>query len=521
MQITMELLLTRLTHEHPDLVILNRGRQGIVEEIRLLPDQAEPLSLLQDTLYVTEHIPPELLTGLHKKTYILCFGPEEEVQEHCSDMTVLRTDRELADLFNAVIKCFHDYMDWQSRIDSVIYREHDFQDLINISEDMLDFPMMVLDPSLKLLAYSKKSLGLNDSIFQKGVQTGYLSPEVISCYQRTHSFDEMRNIEFAVEIPDTFRKREDYAMAVSVGNSLAAFCVMLSTGNYSKAYMGQVFRVFCESVQRMLEWKNRNIQKSRSVVDYFLMDYLNDPEIPPEVLRDRVRLTDLDAAGEYLTATLHPKELKEAVLQNLIASFRSEITNSRVFYYKDHIVILYQLILHQREDYRGNIVRRYGALLRQLHRKEPLFFSRPFQGIEKFPEAYGQAESLYRMFNEKAADSILFYEDYWMGDLFHRNQSRDLLFSYCEPVILDLLEKRTERAENQLRILYAYLNQDRKCSDVADALHMHRNNVVYHIRKLEETYHVDFSEPEIRLRFLLSFALIRQLGIWTESVKVK
>ena len=174
MQITMELLLTRLTHEHPDLVILNRGRQGIVEEIRLLPDQPEPLSLLQDTLYVTEHIQPELLTGFHKKTYILCFGPEEEVPEHCSDMTVLRTDRELADLFNAVIKCFHDYMDWQSRIDSVIYRDHDFQDLIDISEDLLDFPMMVFDPSLKLLAYSKKSLGLNDNIFQKAVQTGYL-----------------------------------------------------------------------------------------------------------------------------------------------------------------------------------------------------------------------------------------------------------------------------------------------------------------------------------------------------------
>jgi len=517
MQITMEMLLTLLTHEYPDLVILNRGRQGDVEEIRLLPEKVDTTALLQNTLYITDHIQSELLSSIPKKTYILFFGPMEAVSKQYADITVVRSDRETAVLFNAVIRYFHEYMEWERRMDHAIYKKEDFQDLIDISEELLGLPMLIYDPSLKLLAYSKKQAGLKDRIFQNSIRTGYLSPDAVPYFQKTHFFEEMEHSEFARGLPDGFRQNEDYVKVVTVRNTLAAFCVMLNTRKYSIGFMSQVFRIFCDSVQRMLEWQNRDFRKAHSMTDYFLLDYLNNPDIPVEILRERAGLTDLDIDGKYIVATLHPKENKEPALKTLIETLRSEMISSNVFAYKDHIVILYRLIPHQRTDYQGYMERRYGSLLKQLHRKEVLFFSRPFQGIDKFPEAYAQAEGLYKIFGNSNDKSFFFYENCWMEDLFHRSQSYNLLFSYCEPMILELLEKKTERASNQLSILCAYLNQDRKCSDVADTLHMHRNNVVYHIRRLEENYHLDFGDPEIRLRFLMSFALIRHLGMWHEG----
>lgn len=70
------------------------------------------------------------------------------------------------------------------------------------------------------------------------------------------------------------------------------------------------------------------------------------------------------------------------------------------------------------------------------------------------------------------------------------------------------MEKNTKKSRQRLRILHEYLSHDRNYTAVAQKLGMHRNNVIYHIRSLEEQYHLDLDQSSVRLKLLLSFEVL-------------
>ena len=72
-----------------------------------------------------------------------------------------------------------------------------------------------------------------------------------------------------------------------------------------------------------------------------------------------------------------------------------------------------------------------------------------------------------------------------------------------------MLHTDTKKSRQQLKILYEYLSCDRKLTDVANKLGMHRNNVIYHINHIEEDYHLNLDDPDMRLRFLMSFEILK------------
>ena len=46
-------------------------------------------------------------------------------------------------------------------------------------------------------------------------------------------------------------------------------------------------------------------------------------------------------------------------------------------------------------------------------------------------------------------------------------------------------------------------------SDVAGKLGMHRNNVIYHVKQISEEFHLNFDDPDVRLRLLMSFEVLK------------
>ncbi|MCC8150108.1 MAG: helix-turn-helix domain-containing protein, partial [Lachnospiraceae bacterium] len=163
-------------------------------------------------------------------------------------------------------------------------------------------------------------------------------------------------------------------------------------------------------------------------------------------------------------------------------------------------VILYHLPKFRETNYKDYLTSQLTPILKDFSgRKLNLFFSRPFTTIGQFSAAYTQAENVCRILHGNPEQMFSFYEDYWVQDLFLMNSSDELMFSYCEPALLDLINSGTKKSRQQLQILYEYLNCDRKLTEVAKKLDMHRNNVLYHIRQIEETYAMDLNNPQPRL----------------------
>jgi DNA-binding PucR family transcriptional regulator len=73
-----------------------------------------------------------------------------------------------------------------------------------------------------------------------------------------------------------------------------------------------------------------------------------------------------------------------------------------------------------------------------------------------------------------------------------------------------LSENDSKRGTNNFELLYAYLINERKASETAQIMHMHRNNVIYRIGKICEMTGLDLSDPDVRLRLMLCYEIYKK-----------
>lgn len=62
---------------------------------------------------------------------------------------------------------------------------------------------------------------------------------------------------------------------------------------------------------------------------------------------------------------------------------------------------------------------------------------------------------------------------------------------YCPRFFLDLLNDDRSTGSNNLQLLHTYLSNECNATLTSRLLHMHRNNVIYRINRLQEKYHID------------------------------
>ncbi|MCC8081399.1 MAG: hypothetical protein LIO80_05270 [Lachnospiraceae bacterium] len=248
-----------------------------------------------------------------------------------SSILRINTDLELADAFNQLQKCYNTFLEWGRSLDFAIFRNAGFQELIDLSAEIITFPILIYDPALKLLAWSQNQNGLDDHIFQTAIANGYLDVETVKYFDKTHIFEQMDHTGMAAGMVDQFREHDDYAIAINIHNELVVYCVMLDTGDCPRSYAEQLFRIFCDSVQNLLKKQHTDFLRNRSVTDYFLMDLLDNPKTPKEQIRERLAYNDLDYDGNFVVITIHSDITRKPSENYFIQVLRNNMINCRFF----------------------------------------------------------------------------------------------------------------------------------------------------------------------------------------------
>jgi hypothetical protein len=108
--------------------------------------------------------------------------------------------------------------------------------------------------------------------------------------------------------------------------------------------------------------------------------------------------------------------------------------------------------------------------------------------------------------NDDASAAILASNDdtsRLLGDVGQDETFRD--FCINGTVLDDIASASDPDDTNDIKILYYFLFFERKATPAAQALHMHRNNVLYRISSIERKYAIDLSRSETRLRLQTCF----------------
>ena len=103
---------------------------------------------------------------------------------------------------------------------------------------------------------------------------------------------------------------------------------------------------------------------------------------------------------------------------------------------------------------------------------------------------------------------IFYYNDIYIFYMIYRAQSgRPNAFKNTRYIrAIEKLQKHDrEHDSNLVEILYCYLLSERRATTAGNLLHMHRNNVLYHIGRITEITGIGLDSYWVRLKLMIAF----------------
>jgi hypothetical protein len=106
------------------------------------------------------------------------------------------------------------------------------------------------------------------------------------------------------------------------------------------------------------------------------------------------------------------------------------------------------------------------------------------------------------------SSAICLYEDHYADHIIKTLSAGTDPRCFCHPGILSLWESGDEAQRGMVRCLYHYFLNGKNISAAADALHIHRNTLIYRLSKAEELLNIDIKQPSSEQLFLFNISCL-------------
>lgn len=507
MKITMDLIFTRLFMEQPQMSFESSplDKQKALTGVRLLP--VEKIHLKYDCLYVCDSTHPIIVDGIPKDLYIVCIDPVSESTTRTDRHVFLHSEIEVALFLNILQEIYVSFKDWHSRLERMVIENDSVQAMLTASEELIQAPMLIYDPSLKIIGVTE-TMEVEDKIFNDVVRQGYLPNEYIQFFEHEKVFLDLNRQGAAESAPKDLREHRDYIRIIQTKTEVLGHGVILLLDSASRDYQLYLFNALCDLILDNLKLHNAQ----NAVYDYVLTDILNGSLRDEATISDRIKYVGLSFEADLALMLLKFEDHNSVPVRFIINSLSNLLPSSKVFSYEGNLLVLLQLQNLTTEKY-GNQIHNIWSVIREEleQRRLRCSVSKSFDRITKITAAYQQCQAAYGLESDLKKRLIL-YEDYWLQHLFETCSKTSPLDSFCSPVIKQIAAKKQTGSASPLEILKTYLESDRQLTQAAETLHMHRNNVLYHITKLEKEYNLELADSEKRLHLLISLKIWQYLG---------
>jgi hypothetical protein len=128
---------------------------------------------------------------------------------------------------------------------------------------------------------------------------------------------------------------------------------------------------------------------------------------------------------------------------------------------------------------------------------------------------YTQSRFAAAQYKPSLISAICLYENYQADHVLKTLSCGADLRCFCHLFILLLWESNDEAQRDLVHCLYHYFLNGKNISAAADALHIHRNTLIYRLSKAEEILNIDIKQPstEQSFLFIMSCLIVKQLEV--------
>lgn len=482
--------------------------EQLFRHVRVLDDSTEKTD--NDFLYLTQE------TGFLNKErdirqprfMIFCAKAglkEEQINpswiEHAA---VLYTDEPFHKVFNGFLDIFDKYYAWYEQCIKMIMENKDISELLDYAAIPLCNPIALFDPTGKLLHYTGK--------FQEEIE-GTLWDEVLNFgFTPTESIypDEHQRIMQEIHsgsrlIHSTFRQDPSHhsltAPLYFEGKNFGAFGTTDVNGPFTEAQKVLLLEIVHLTELAMSRQSQAFLLQNEE--NYYVIRLLQG--YPADELSTSYYLQARNYTNEdiwYLYQFPLPESDASDTRQSAYIHQIKNILPHGIVLYFEHSIIA----ICRRQDFDPEHKKSHTTLegvLKRLSLK--VYISTRFFRFTELSMAYGQCK-LMKAYPLEPQQLIQRFDESYPQVLYGILKEKNTLPGFCHPAILSLWQSHTEQNLTLIHNLKCYLINGRNIAETARILHLHRNTLIYRLRKIEEYLHIspDYLDENTLLYVLIS-----------------
>lgn len=495
------------------------GRSPVVctGGIKLLGSPEEPLR--SDCLYISEEAPFRslLANDLFPKegVFIIVSCPRDAFRgaSFPPQLTLMQSELPLIPLYNKVHSCISAFQDWEHSLRAAVHNSLGLQAILEIAASKIHASIMLLNPGFKCMA-AVYAPHVNDSTAAELQKNGYLS------------FDTVQDIKHQAPV----RRDPDQNLTEYLSSSTGNYNIVRLI-RYQNTLIARLY-IALDGPTPMPAYSDLSAIVAECISSYLLssqsIDYSSNSGFG-SLVSDIIecRLTDLDE----LKQRLRQFNMNIRYSYHIILISFNEATQSTPIPWNYVTNLLLSVFpLSNATVYRGDIL----LFLRKTKRASHVPFSHEqllpileqydccagisnsSDYISSLPPVYHQTRAClrigYKMHPEKR---IYYYEDYSIyhiielaAEAARTNISSRNFLHLCNNEIVALTKYDQKNDTDLIHTLYAYLTHGCNSTEAAKALYIHRNTMLYKLKRIESVIGCPLNDFRLQERLLFSYHVL-------------
>lgn len=420
-------------------------------------------------------------------------------------MVLVRNGDCIEEVLNRLLDSYYMLTEWDKDMHIAALEGRSVQELFDISEKVMKFPMIAYDASFNVVAYTK-NIPCDDAEFKKTIKNGYTDVETMEKLKKKQIFSKIKKNNMLIAPAADSGQNISIYMQYFDGSALLGYCnIFCGNTRPEQGYLDLV-DLFMDNMSFCYKRDYENQRYGRMMYDTFFSNLIHTGNLSDERIDAQFRLMEeLKDTGRYLLGILYFGSRENIPLPFLARMLERQFWNVKPFIYEDSICLFKSLEKPCPEHYfleRGE----FDKLDKLLENYDyTLGVGNSFSHLRYLKDAYRQARiALEFGCSEKKQNRIRFYQDYCY---YH-------LFSLAEPQ-MDVAQIQSEFYQNisaydkehetgYREMFLCYLKNDCSATRTAGEMGLHRNTIRNMIHFLENHFEISVSDQDLKARFILS-----------------
>lgn len=430
----------------------------------------------------------------------------------------------LVTVYNQIRRLFHRFLSWDKKLDEIILTGQDMNVMLETYTELLPHHLLMWDASFNICAHTRNIEPPNETVRQMEGK-GYFLPETVEFLVRRNLIAKSTDITTRYFNQDMLPSGNQALIHHYFRQGLRFYsvCIYARDGQTFEPGIMDLIEYFFGRLNFYLDKHAPAFQGQHFLYESFLIGLLEGTLTDEAVIGERAESFRMRPSATYRLYCLRINDYKLTLARYLIETVASSAPDVKLLQYQNHVLMLKaqsSRSVHTAEE-KQNWLERITRLL-MIHNAH-CGVSAAFSHLKDIRTAYGQACSALEsglMLCPQEKSRIYFYRDYYLYHLLRKVEDEIPMASLYPRRMDYLLEQDLERGSNNLRLLETYLKNNQSVTTTARQMYMHRNSVIYRIRKIEEMLRINLENHEDVFRMDFSICVLRYL-FWSNKAYEK